>query len=113
MPAIAYAATAVLPDPTSPCNSRSIGTSPPRSCRTSAIAATWSSVSATSRPARPAIPASSVVRTSASVASSIGSGGALVRVRSRRRVTIPNWSANSSSKASRRSAASRPSNVSG
>jgi hypothetical protein len=43
--AMAAAATAVLPEPTSPCNSRSIGRAFARSDRTAASALIWSGVS--------------------------------------------------------------------
>ena len=46
----AYAATAVLPEPTSPWISRSMGTLLPTSSRMVSMAAAWSSVSSTARP---------------------------------------------------------------
>ena len=48
--ASAYAATAVLPEPTSPWSSRSIGSGRARSERIAAVAARWSTVSSTARP---------------------------------------------------------------
>ena len=61
----------------------------------------------------PAIDASSEARTRRSAASSIVIGSVCDRPRARRRPTMPSWSASSSSNASRRSAPSRCSNVTG
>ena len=48
----ACAATAVLPEPTSPCSSRRIGRSRPRSASMAAIARSWAPVSSKGRAAR-------------------------------------------------------------
>ena len=44
-PMAAYAATAVLPEPTSPCSSRRMGRVRPRSARISPTTLAWASVS--------------------------------------------------------------------
>ncbi len=59
----AHAATAVLPEPTSPWTRRSIGTGRARSSRISSIDVAWSGVSATSWPSFRPIDASSEART--------------------------------------------------
>ena len=109
----AHAATAVLPDPTSPWMSRSIGTGRARSPRISSSAVAWSGVSAASRPSLRPIAASSDARIRASSAGATSMGAVVDRPRARRRPTMPSCSASSSSNASRRSAASRASNVCG
>ena len=78
---------------------------PPRRC-------SWSSVSSTSRPTRTVSASVRAARIAASAASSSAIAGDAARARCRRRATIPIWSASSSSNASRRRAASRPSKVS-
>ena len=111
--ASAQAATAVLPEPTSPWTSRSIGTSRARSSRISSRVRTWSGVSEIGCPSLREMAASRDVRTRRSSARETGTGSVCARPRARRRPTMPSWSARSSSKASRRSAASRASNVVG
>ena len=109
--ASAWAATAVLPEPTSPCSSRSIGVGRARSSRMAVIAVAWSAVSSTGAADAPRERARRARSGSRRRPWSIERDcGAASRTRCRRRPTIPSWSASSSSKASRRRAASRASN---
>ena len=66
MAASAYAATAVLPEPTSPWRRRSIGVGRARSSRIAAIAESWSTVSSIGCPTLAPIASTSAVRTASS-----------------------------------------------
>ena len=76
-------------------------------------AVSWSSVRVIAWPTRPASASVNAARIATSSASLTAIVGAAARARCRRRPTMPIWSASSSSKASRRSAASLPSKVAG
>ena len=123
----ASAATAVFPEPTSPCRSRSMGRLDARSVRILSMAFCWSGVSGagTASSVEPCsggtalrcIRAPRISSTAAQAARNRASGtsirSAVSGRRWRSREIIPTWSASSSSNASRRRAPSRRSKSSG
>ena len=115
----ARAATAVLPDPTSPWSNRTIGRDLARSAAIALTAAAWSSVSragpASGTRARTcSVRACSTTPTALrSRSSGTTTGSPSMSRRPRSRTTMPTCSASSSSKPSLRRAASRAANVPG
>ena len=101
---IAYRATSVLPEPTSPISSRCIGESVARSASISSKAASWSAVGSNGRDS-----------SQAPTASPAGGRAAARRLSRRRarRLTSEAWYSASSSKARRRRASSAAACVAG
>ena len=95
---IAYSATTVLPEPTSPISRRCIGRSPARSASIASSARRWSPVSGNG--------SCSASQRAVSVGRPFSTGALACSVWARRRCSSANWTSRSSSKASRRRACS-------